>query len=139
MDASEPTAAAVCAPFIHYDVTQWPLVRAVVQPGVTPSDDMFNAHLACFQELLERNKPFYIEFDARQAEGASFDQLRRQAAQMKELKPLIARNLVCSTVVVESAALKMLLDFLLSIVIIQNGYSWIDKKSSQNSLNSHRI
>jgi len=117
MAAAEPlpAAAPLCAHFVKYDVSQWPLVRVTAQPGVVPDDATFTAHLACFEELLHRNKPFYILFDIRNGESASISQLKRQAEQMKELKPLILRNLVCSAIAVDGILLKGLIDFVFAI------------------------
>lgn len=113
--AGAPLAADACAAFIKYNLEAWPLVRAVVQPNVTPTDEQFDAHLQCFHDLLCMDKPFFVEFDVRHAQGASLSQLRRQARQMVLMKQVIKRNLVCSSIVVDSRSLQLLLGALFAL------------------------
>lgn len=105
-----PARQAECAAFVHYDTTKWPLVRAVFNP-IAPTDAEFDAHMACFEELLKRNSPFYIMFDIRNASSVSKDQLKRQAALMKTLEREVVRNLVCSSIVLTGFLLRGLLEF----------------------------
>lgn len=104
-----PTRQAECASFVTYDASEWPLVRAVFH-AVTPTDEEFRAHMACFEELLNRDYPFYIMFDIRNALSVTKSQLSQQADQMKRLESKIMQNLVCSSIVLTGFLLRGFLE-----------------------------
>jgi hypothetical protein len=109
-----PRSADACSSFVKYDVTAWPLVVVTVVPG-TPSDDVFDAHLVCFDELLKRDQPFCILFDVRRASLVPFRMLKRQSRQMRTLEPEICRSLVCSAIVVDNALVQALITAMFAI------------------------
>ena len=84
---------------------------ATIQP-IKPTKQLFDAHLACFEALLQRNLPFYIMFDVRKAIPIDMALLQKQSAFQVEQESRIVQNLVCSSVVCNSPMIKMLLDAL---------------------------
>lgn len=109
--AAPPAQAEASAPFMAYDVSEWPYVTAVVKP-VYPDTAMFQAHLDCFSELLRRGEKFVIMFDLENGKMPSMELLRQLAAFMHDHRPHIEANLVASAVVTTSmivhGALKIL-------------------------------
>ena len=106
-----PARAADSAPFMEYDVSEWPYVKAVVKP-VYPDPDTFQAHLDCFSELLTRGEKFVMMFDLELAKMPSMALLHQLASFMQQHRPHIEANLIASAVVTSSlmvqGALKIL-------------------------------
>jgi hypothetical protein len=109
--AAPPARAAASAPFMVYDVSEWPFVKAVAEP-VYPDPVVFQAHLDCFSELLHRGEKFVMMFDLDAGKMPSMDLLKQLAAFMQDHRPQIEANLVASAVVTRSmvvhGALKIL-------------------------------
>lgn len=123
-----------CYDFIEYDLSTWPYVVANVKP-ITPTESQFEDHLKCFEEMLMRNEQFSIMFNICNAKVVKYSFMRRQAQFMKDMQPLIEKNLMCTAIVVENKLVGCLLDFLFKIKTpvrpnkrfntVDNAYKWI--------------
>lgn len=109
--AVPPSKAKESEPFMAYDVSKWPHVRAKCK-DIYPNDAMFEAHLSCFSELLYRGEVFTVSFNLENAKMPAMDMLKKLAEFMKAHKEPIQANLAASTVVTNSmfvhGALKVL-------------------------------
>lgn len=101
----------LCRPFVQYNVERWPLVLCAVQ-GVSPSEEVFEAHLAVFSHLLSLNTPFSMIFDVRKMGLVPLARLGRQARFMTEEKPRIVRSIICTAVVLNGAVVRGLINAL---------------------------
>lgn len=101
----------LCRPFVQYNVERWPLVLCTVQ-GVSPSEEVFEAHLAVFSYLLSLSTPFSMIFDVRKIGLVPLARLGRQARFMTEEKPRIVRNIICTAIVLNSGVVRGLINAL---------------------------
>ena len=108
-------AIARAAPFMKYDLSTWPYVVMVAQPG-EPTPDAFQAHLDVFRHLLYHGQAFSILIHTSQGRLANMQLVSHQARFLQEHRQAIVQNLVCSSIVVTSTFIHTVLSALFCIV-----------------------
>lgn len=111
---SPPKAYHTAKPFIEYDVSQWPFVYCLVNP-IDPSADIFQAHLDCFKELLERDEEFCILYNLTNACMISTSLFPAQIAFTEVMESKIRANLNSSSLVTENICIQQLIELLFKI------------------------
>lgn len=112
--AGELAAQAACRDFIVYDTSAWPHVRCTVEK-VNPTQAQFDAHLACFRQLLDVGQPFHMLFDVRRACMIDLSYLRQQAGFIEAEKPRIVAHLVATCILTNSFVVRQGLNILFAI------------------------
>lgn len=100
--------------YANYDLSNFPAVYVYIS-GEQPTEEMFDKQMKDFEDLLNRDEPFYILYDIRNAKRTSIAMLKREAKFIKRMKPKIIQNLIASSIVAEDMFVRGLIKLLFSI------------------------
>lgn len=91
-------------PYYMMDESTWPVVTVKFMDSAT--DDEFDAYLRSLEALYDREKPFAIVFDARDASYLPREYRKRQAQWIDENESQIREYLTGTAYVIPSAVLR---------------------------------